>query len=204
LFLVVPITATFILAYVLLLAGIGGVAFGNFYVLGKLKKAPWLVAFPMVAWRYLVLQVTLSAIFVVRESAWYGGFPLGIFAFLHILLAAVFGVYLVVIKGGSDVIQERDAEIKQNVAVLRLMHADMESLARRFPENAENLQKVADALRYSDPMLHSSLAHYDEQIQRIIFAIGNATGNEGAKIPEQCAEILRLVADRNARAKIIK
>jgi len=124
--------------------------------------------------------------------------------FLHILLAAVFGVYLVLIKGGFDVIQERDAEIKQNVAVLRLMHADVESLARRFPENAENLQKIADVLRYSDPMLHNSLVHYDEQIQRIIFAIGNATGNEGAKIPEQCAEILRLVADRNARAKIMK
>ena len=101
-------------------------------------------------------------------------------------------------------IETKGAEVKQNVAVLRLMQADVESLYRKLPEYQAELKKVAEALRYSDPMIHSSLTYYDEQIQRIIFAMSSTTGNESAKIPQQCEELLNLIADRNSRAKMMK
>ena len=61
---------------------------------------------------------------------------------------------------------------------------------------------MADALRYSDPMSHSSLAVYEEQIKREIMAMDDP--EESARIPERCADLLRRIADRNTRVKMMK
>ena len=73
---------------------------------------------------------------------------------------------------------------------------------RQLPEHERDLRKVADALRYSDPMSHPSLAVYEEQIQRGILALSSPEGT--MSIPEQCEALLRQIADRNSRVKILK
>jgi hypothetical protein len=48
-------------------------------------------------------------------------------------------------------------------------------------------------------MSHASLAVYEEQIQREILSMGS-----GADIEQKCTELLRLIADRNSRVKMLK
>ena len=198
-FLVANITALFITAYGIAMFGVALFCLGNLYLLSSGKSYPWAAALPIQIWRYLILQVVLSTVFVLLDELSIFTLDIKWFALLHIVIFAFFAVLLVILKGGKEIIEKRGEVVKEKVATLRFMQTDVESLMRKFPEHEKDLKQVADALRYSDPMSHASLAIYEEQIQRGILAM-----NDGANIAEQCAELLRQIADRNGKVKVLK
>ena len=199
LFLVVNITPLFIVAYIFALLGIAGLCLGSLYMVVSSRSYPWFAAFPMTIWRYLLTQLILSAAVLIPDNIAGHALSMNWFLLLHIILLAFFAILLVAMKGGKDVIEPRGAEVKEKVSALRFIHADVTSLMQKMPEYEADLKQVAEAIRYSDPMSHSSLALYDEQIQREILALGNSEN-----VPAQCRELLRLIADRNSRVKIMK
>jgi hypothetical protein len=199
LFLVVTVTALFVTAYVIALFGIAMFGAGIVFLFANVKRYPWIAAMPRAIRRYLVAQLILSAVFVILEQFKIFVLPMPWFLFLHILVLAFFAIILLKLKSGKDIIDQRGDEVKEKVAALRFMVVDVEALTRRFPAHEKDLKSVAEALRYSDPMSHASLAVYEEQIQRGIMTI-----DESSDIPAQCAELLRLIADRNGRVKALK
>ena len=199
LFLVVKATALFVLAYAFALGGIALLCAGLFFLLGNIRSYPWVAAFPRILWRYLIWQLFLSTVFVVLDQFAVFSLPWPWFLVFHIVSLGVFGWALVILKSGKEIIEARGEEVKAKVGTLRLMHADVESLARKFPAHEKALKPVADALRYSDPMSHASLAVCEEQIQRGILAL-----DDGGDVASRCADLLRLIADRNARARVLK
>ena len=199
LFLVVPVTPLFIAAYVFAMFGIALFGFGILHMLSKPKSYPWFAAFPLTIFRYLIAQFVTSTVFVIIENVTEWTLPWQWFLFIHILLLAIFTIPLFLMHSGREVIENRGAEVKEKVMTLRLMQVDVESLMRKMPEHERDLKQVLEALRYSDPMSHSSLAVYEEQIQRGIMVMG-----DGENIPAKCAELLRLIADRNSRVLIMK
>ena len=202
LFLVVEVTTIYIIAYAFTLLGIAAFCLGNIYLLNSSTIYPWFAAFPMMIWRYLIASLMLSAVFVLWENIFDGEPSVRWFLLLHFLLIAFFAVFLLLLKSGKDIIVQRDAEVKEKVASLRFTQADVESLMRQFPEHEKDLRPVADALRYSDPMSHPSLAVYEEGIQSGIMALD--TPQESDRSPERCAELLRQIADRNMKVKMMK
>ena len=199
LFLVVNITSLFIVAYIFALLGIAVLCLGSLYMVTSSESYPWFAAFPMTLWRYLLAQVVLSAVALIPDHIVGQSLSMNWFLLLHIALLAFFAILLVAMKGGKDIIETRGTEVKEKVTALRFMYVDVNSLMQRMPEHEADLKQVSEALRYSDPMSHPSLAVYDEQIQREILALGN-----GENIPAQCRELLRLIVDRNSRVKIMK
>lgn len=204
LFFVVPITVTFIISYIFAILGIAMLFFVNLYMLSNPKSYPWVAALPMAILQYMTAQTALSATFVIREIFFVSTFHLGLFVFLHILLLGIFSVRLILLKGGKEIIEGRDSEVKQKVSVMRLMQNDVESVMRQHPQYDKLLKQVVEALRYSDPMSNPSVGIYEEQIQRSIFAMKELESNELAKIPEICESLLRQIAERNNRAKLMK
>jgi hypothetical protein len=204
LFLVVKITVTFILAYIFALIGIAAFCMGTIYMISSPKSYPWFTAFPRRIWQYMIAEAVLSAVFVIWENITDAPLSVKWFVFLHIVLMAVFSIPLVMMRSGKDIIDTREEEVKQKTAVLRFMQADMESLVRKFPKYEANLRKVMDALRYSDPMSHPSLAVSEEEIQRGIAGIENLDGDGINKIPELCIALTNKIANRNSRVKIMK
>ena len=201
---VVPVTPTVLIAYMFTLLAIGLFTWGNLQLLDNTKSYPWFAAFPMRIWQYLTVQLILSAVFVIREYFVEGAFSLGLFFFLHIAILGYFAVSLVLMKAAPEIIEPRGAEVKQKVSALRLLQADVESILREHPEHEKPLRQVLEALKYSDPMSHSSLAVYEEQIQHSIFSMTGMDGNDPAKIPEICETLLKQIADRNSRVKLMK
>ena len=199
LFLVVPVTPLFIAGYAFAIFAIVLFAFGSIYMASKSKSYPWFAAFPKTAFRYLITQIVLSAIFILVENLADWALPWRWFLFLHILLLAIFVIPMILMKSGREIIENRDTQVKEKVTTLRFMQADVESLIRNMPEHERELKQVAEAIRYSDPMSHPSLAVYDEQIQQKIMAMGS-----GENISAQCSELLRLIANRNSRVQIMK
>ena len=201
---VLPLSITVFVAYFFTMLAIVMFCAGNLYMLSNAKSYPWFAAFPIAIWQYLVAQLILSAVFVLRDVLFIGFFPIGLFFFLHILLLGFFAVKLLLIKSGREIIETKDAEIKQQVSVMRLMQADVESVLRHHPAHEKPLRQVLEALKYSDPMSHPSVGFYEEQIQRSIFSMNAMDGNDPAKIPEICESLLRQIADRNSRVKMLK
>lgn len=204
LFLVIPITPTFLVAYAVALLAIAMFCCGKLFLISNKKIYPWVAAFPMTIWQYLVTQLILSAVFVIRATLFDNPFPLGVFVFLHIVLFAFFAVLLLLLRSGKEIITEKDAEVKQKVSVIRMMQADIESIMRQHPQHEAILKKVAEALKYSDPMSHPSVAIYDEPIQRSIMSMTGLEGNDPANIPAICETLLNQIADRNSRVKLMK
>lgn len=204
LFLIVEVTPLFIAAYVFALIGIVGFCIGNIYLFAHKKSYPWFAAFPMTIWQYLIAEVILSAIFIIRENIFNSSISVKIFVAFHVVLMAFFTLFLILLKGGKEMIEERDVQVKEKVGAIRLMQADIESLIYQFPDYAKNLREVADAIRYSDPMSNSALAALDEQIQQGITALAEFDGKDNTRIPKMCAILLRQIADRNARVKLMK
>jgi hypothetical protein len=171
-------------------------------MLSSPKSYPWFAAFPMRIWQYLIAELVLSTVFVLWENMSDTSLPVQWFILLHIILLASFSITLILMKSGKEIIDQRGDEVKQKVVALRLLQVDMESLIRKFPKYEKELRKVADALRYSDPMSHPSLTVHEEQIQRGIVTMDNS--EESVRIPERCAELLRQIADRNTKMKMMK
>ena len=172
---------------------------GFLFLVTNIKGYPWLAAYPQTVWVYLILQFTLSIIFVFREQVLDLSFPVEWFAIFHIILLAFFVVLLILLRGGKQIIEHRDADIKAKVANLGFMMTSVESLIQKYPEKEQPLRQVAEALRYSDPMSDPALAVYEDQIQQRIYGMHN-----GADIDSSCYDLLRQIADRNSRVKLLK
>ena len=204
LFIISEITLTYMIAYGFTLLAIAMFTMGNLYILSNARSFPWFVAFPVTIWRYLIAQLILSAVFVGREFITGTHFSIAVFVFLHFVVLAFFVILLLVMHSGKDVIEKRGAEVKQKVSTIRLLQSDVEAIARRFPQHEQSLKQVIEAIKYSDPMSHPSVGVYEEDIQRSIIAMSRLEGNDVANIPQLCETLLKQIADRNSRVKLMK
>ena len=204
-FLVFDITATLFIAYFFSMIALAMFCFANLHMLQNDKTFPLLVAFPKLIWIYFTSQLAVSIVFLLRENFMLGGaFPVGLFAAIHLGLLAFFAIMLILLKGGTTVIAQKDAEIKQKTQTLQLMRLDVESILAKHPEHAKPLKQVIDAIRYSDPMSNPAVAPYEEQIHRSILSMSGLDGNDPANIPQICESLLKQISERNSRVKFMK
>ena len=204
-FFVLPITSTTTIAYLFALLAVAMFCAGKLYILANgAKSFAWFMAFPATIWRYLITQFSLSAIFIVWELLGSNPLPIGIFIAAHVIVFCFFSVFLLLMYGGKNVIERKDAEIKQKVSIIKMLQADVESILRDNPQHEKPLRQVIEAIKYSDPLSNPSVGIYEEEIQRSIMSMQGLSGNDSANIPEICAKLLKQIADRNARVKLMK
>jgi len=204
-FLVVEVTPLFITAYIFAIIGIALFFVGNIYLFFNGKSYPWFAAFPMTIWRYLIAQLTVSAILVISENLFDKSLPVGWFLLFHIILLGYFGVHLILQKGGKEVIEELEERVKEKYIDLRMVQLDVEAVRERVPDQAKEIGAVVDALRYSMPMSHDLIKPYEDKIKDSVVLLEQAAdNNDAAKISEICVTLLRQIKDRNNRAKLVK
>jgi hypothetical protein len=200
LFLVIPVTTTFIVAYIFTMLAIFILGAGKMFLFSNFKSYPWVAAFPMKIWTYLVVQLLLSAIFLAIEN--FANFTISVnwFLLLHIILLGIVSIWIIYMVAGKETIEDQDIKVRQQVTVIRLMQADVDAVLRRNPAHKDPLHRVAEALKYSDPMTHPAVGAIEENIHR-----GIASMSENSeKIPEICNDLLLQIADRNSRIKMLK
>ncbi|MCL2018152.1 MAG: hypothetical protein FWG70_00195 [Oscillospiraceae bacterium] len=204
-FLVVKVTPLFITAYIITLIGIAMLCFGNLYLLTAAKSYPWVAAIPVTIWRYLMTQLTVSAIFVIRENIFDSSISIAWFILIHIVLLSFFSVLLILQKGGKDIIEDVDEKVQEKYIDFRSIQLDVESVKERVPNQAEEIKAVADALRYSTPLCHASVVPLEDKIKDSVVMLEQAAdNNDTEKISELCVTLLRYIKDRNNKVKLIK
>jgi hypothetical protein len=204
-FLVADATQLFITGYVFAIIGIAILCFGSLYLLELKKAYPWFAAFPLHIWRYLITEVAFSAVFIVCESWFNWSVPIRWFVLIHIVFLALTAVLLISLNAGKDIIEQREAEVREKVINLKSLVADLEAVAERLPSLKSEIKRAADAIRYSDPMSNPALTSFENAIKDSVALIQQAIGKgDEQNVTILCNTLHRQIKDRNSQVKLMK
>lgn len=156
----------------------------------------------LVATAYFFAQLLFGIILMVLPSV--------SIVFANVAQIVVLAVFLIIAIGGlmsKNVTVDSERVVREKKFYINSLSVEMEGLAALAPDAAhkKTLTDTYEVIRYSDPMSHSSLDDLEQKIMAKVYALSDIV-NKGDfdDISEKCAEIERLVADRNRKCKMLK
>ena len=107
-------------------------------------------------------------------------------------------------SAAAQLVAEVDEKVKANTYFIRSLTADAEGLmAKASPANKAACKKVYEALRYSDPMSHYTLAPIEAKISNAFIELEQAL-KAGADVSAAAEELCAQIAERNRKCKALK
>ena len=145
---------------------------------------------------YLVLQLIAFAVFMIFPLI-----PSWIVVIACALVLGISAICLISADVARDEINRVEEKVNQKVFYIRELQADVEMLAEQEqnPEIKTSLTRLAEKIRYSDPMSNVALADLEARIREKVTALRTAD----YKL-EIITELDLLLAERNRKAKILK
>lgn len=145
---------------------------------------------------YLVLQIIAFAVFTALPML-----PLWSAIVTDILILAICSVCLISADIARNEIDRLEEKVQKKVFSLKNLQADIELLADAEidAQVKDSLEKLAEAIRYSDPMSSDELSDIETKIS--VKAEELKTASDKVKMIE---EILMLLTERNKKCKLLK
>lgn len=144
---------------------------------------------------YLILQLVAFAVICITPVESWLSVVIGIVLLGFTLIGVVAASF------SKKVISDTDAKVKGKVTYIKALQAEMELIAdaEKDPVIKTELQKLAEAIRYSDPMSDHSLADIEKAIYEKVSELKSA-GDKTQLI----SAISNLIAERNKKCKLLK
>lgn len=145
---------------------------------------------------YLVVQIIALIIFLSIPTL-----PIWSAVVACAVIAGISAVCMIASDVGRGEIDRVSAKVQEKTFYIRELQADVEMLEEQEqnPEIKISLTKLAEKIRYSDPMSNVALADLEARIQEKVAAL--RTTDHKLEI---IAELDLLLAERNRKAKILK
>ena len=145
---------------------------------------------------YLVVQLIAFVAFMVFPII-----PSWITVIVCALILGISAICLISANVARDEINRAEEKVNQKVFYIRELQADVEMLAEQEqnPEIKTSLTRLAEKIRYSDPMSNVALADLEARIREKVTAL--RTTDHKLEI---ITELDLLLAERNRKAKILK
>lgn len=145
---------------------------------------------------YLVLQLIAFAVFMIFPLI-----PSWIVIIACALVLGISAICLISADAARDEINRVEEKVNQKVFYIRELQADIEMLEEQEqnPKIKTSLTKLAEKIRYSDPMSNVALADLEARIREKVTALRTADHKL-----EIITELDLLLAERNRKAKILK
>lgn len=145
---------------------------------------------------YLVVQVVALIVFLSIPTL-----PIWSALVACAVIAGVSAVCMIASDVGRGEIDRVSAKVQEKTFYIRELQADVEMLEEQEqnPEIKISLTKLAEKIRYSDPMSNIALADLEDRIREKVTALRTADHKL-----EIIAELDLLLAERNRKAKILK
>ena len=145
---------------------------------------------------YLVLQLIAFAVFMIFPLI-----PSWIVVIACALVLGISAICLISADVARDEINRVEEKVNQKVFYIRELQADVEVLAEQEqnPEIKTSLTRLAEKIRYSDPMSNVALADLEARIQEKVLEL--KTADHKSKL---ITELDLLLTERNKKAKILK
>ena len=130
---------------------------------------------------------------------------------IGIIICAVILIYsamsVAAPKVAATEVERIDKEVKEKTFFIKSLTIDAETLTDRAKdeETKAACRKVAEALRYSDPMSSSALATSESAITIKFSSLQSAVmGGDKEKSLAEAEELIILINDRNRKCKLLK
>lgn len=135
------------------------------------------------------------------------GFPVWL-GIILCLLVLVFGIVsMMQAQAAASFIGDIDTKIKNKTFFIKSLTVDIDSLLARASskEIREEVKKVYDAVRFSDPMSNDALAGVESQITLKVSELTDGVENSDIDMVKRlCSDITILINDRNKKCKLMK
>jgi len=145
---------------------------------------------------YLIIQIIALAIFMAIPIV-----PSWIAVVVCALILGVFVFCLIWTEAGREEINEVERKIEKKVFYIKSLQVDLEMLANIEKDDYTKgaLEKLAEKIRYSDPMSNDALVVLEAEIASKVKALKSAK-NKMAII----MDLDLLITERNKKCKILK
>ena len=128
-------------------------------------------------------------------------------AIICIVILAFVVIATITAKSAGDIVESIDKKIKEQTFFIKNLTVDAQNLIPRAntPEAKATVNKVYDAIRYSDPMSNDNLNEIEGRIgyEFKTFEMAVKSGDT-AVIESQAEELLILIDNRNNKCKALK
>lgn len=146
---------------------------------------------------YFFAELFMSFVFMIfQQITW--KVPL----VLQIVLLAVYAVVAIVSVATRDVAVAAKDKVQNSAAAMRMNTVDVEMLRddAKDPELKKMLGRLAEAIRYSDPMTNEAVADVDARIRQETFALQTyCEDNDVNSAKDSCSKLQRLYVERNKK-----
>ena len=125
---------------------------------------------------------------------------------IDVLILAFYAIAITKASAAADIVQSRGQNVKQKTSFIKMLTADAQTLVAKAGEDAKvSVNRVYEAIRYSDPMSNDSLASIENQIQNAFNAFAEAVKNNDIDLVKSIAEeLLCLINERNSKIRVLK
>ncbi len=145
---------------------------------------------------YLIIQLIAFAIFMVFPTL-----PVWLAVIVCAIILAISALCAIAGQAGADEINRVEEKIKVKRAFIQFLQTDIEMLyeSETDAETKTALSKLAEKVRFSDPMSHEMLGELETKITAKVEEL-KTTADKKAII----SEIELLLTERNKKCKILK
>ena len=151
---------------------------------------------------YLCAALAVGMIFMIFQQV---GFTLAMV--IQVLILAVFLIVAIISILSRDAVQAISNNVKQNVVNHKSILVDVEMLAgfTSDPEVKMAVRKLADTIKYSDPMSNAAVELVEQRIMRKISELRVAIeNNQTTDALQACKELELLYVERNKKLALSK
>lgn len=151
---------------------------------------------------YLCAALAVGAVFMIFQNA---GFTLALV--IQLLILAAFMIIAIISLMARDTVQAIGDNVKQNVANLKSTLVDIEMLAASCsdPELKQALSRLAETVKYSDPMSTEAVALVEQRIGRKVSELRVCIeSDQMLEALRACKELELLYVERNKKLALSK
>lgn len=199
-----PVTAVFWMSYAFMVLAFGLQILGMYLSFKDFTVQAVFFGIPLAQFTlfYFFAEFFMSFVFMIFQNiTWKIPF------FLQLLMLAIYGVVAIVSVMTRDASVASKDKYQKASAAKKLETVDIEMLyaEAKDPELKNQLRRLAEAVRYSDPMSHEAVADVEGRIKQETMALQTyCEDGDVAAAKDSCARLQRLYVERNRKLVAVK
>lgn len=150
---------------------------------------------------YFIITTVLSLAFMILVSLGVA-VPFMLMLVLECVVLGLYAIAFIISLSHKDVVVEIDKNIKKNVFAIRTLVTDVETLAEAVEDSQlkAKLNRLAEDIRYSDPMTNDVVAELDLQMKDAIAELEVFVSEQDYSSAEaKIRQVQLLISKRNKR-----
>lgn len=199
-------TAVFWTSWVFMLAAFAAMTV-SVTILGQrgMFLRDWLFGFPIIKHStvFLIAELTASIVFMLFEKRAPWGWAFAV----QFLMLCIYGICAISCFLTKETINDVHTKVSDKTRFIKLLRADAEMLVEKCsdPETREECRKLAESIRYSDPMSSETLFELEKDLALTVSECDRAVAaKDYAAARELCAKAMLQLTERNKVCKALK